>query len=62
MVAKSILELLETNKPNANQFDFLNKKGIRQPKSVCPISLHFGQEGGKPNPDVARHPPLHSNS
>mgnify|MGYP003625403253 CR=1 FL=1 len=62
MVAKSILELLETNKPNANQFDFLNKKGIRQPKSVCPDSLHHDQEGGKPNPDVARHPPLHSNS
>jgi len=61
-VAKSILELLETNKPNANQFDFLNKKGIRQPKSVCPDSLHHDQEGGKPNPDVARHPPLHSNS
>ena len=62
MVAKSILELLETNKPNANQFDFLNKKGIRQPKSVCPDSLHHDQEGGKPNPDVARHPPLHSNN
>ncbi len=61
-MAKSILELLETNKPNANQFDFLNKKGIRQPKSVCPDSLHHDQEGGKPNPDVARHPPLHSNS
>ena len=61
MVAKNILDLLD-NKPNANQFDFLNKKGIRQPKSVCPDSLHHDQEGGKPNPDVARHPPLHSNS
>ena len=61
MAAKNILDLLD-NKPNANQFDFLNKKGIRQPKSVCPDSLHHDQEGGKPNPDVARHPPLHSNS
>jgi len=61
MAEKSILDLLD-NKPNANQFDFLNKKGIRQPKSVCPDSLHHDQEGGKPNPDVARHPPLHSNS
>jgi hypothetical protein len=62
MVAKNILDLLD-NKPNANQFDFLNKKGIRQPKSVCPDSLHHNQENGvKPSSDVARHPPLHSNN
>ena len=62
MVAKNILELLD-NKPNANQFDFLNKKGIRQPKSVCPDSLHHNQENGvKPSSDVARHPPLHNSN
>ena len=63
MAEKNILEQLLDNKPNANQFDFLNKKGIRQPKSVCPDSLHHDQEnGGKPNPDVARHPPLHNSN
>ena len=62
MVAKNILELLD-NKPNANQFDFINKKGIRQPKSVCPDSLHHNQDnGGKPSSDVARHPPLHNSN
>jgi hypothetical protein len=49
MVAKSILELLD-NKPNANQFDFLNKKGI--PKKVCPeLSCQKKDYGGNPNSD-----------
>jgi len=56
MAEKNILDLLD-NKPNANQFDFLNKKGIRQPKSVCPDSLHQKEgKGGNLNPDVARLP------
>ena len=64
MVAKNILEQLLDNKPNANQFDFLNKKGTPPTtKKVCPDSLHHDQEnGGKPNPDVARHPPLHNSN
>ena len=50
MVAKNILELLEANKPNANQFDFLNKKGI--PKKVCPESSCQKKDyGGNPKPD-----------
>jgi len=53
MVAKNILELLD-NKPNANQFDFLNKKGIRHPKDVCPGLLHQKKNyGGNPNSDKA---------
>ena len=52
MVAKSILELLETNKPNANQFDFLNKKGTPQTiKKVCPNSHHQEKGGVKKLPD-----------
>ena len=54
MVAKSILEELLDNKPNANQFDFLNKKGIPPTtKRVCPDS-HYQREGGvKKLPDNA---------
>ncbi len=54
MVAKSILEQLLDNKPNANQFDFLNKKGIPPTtKRVCPDS-HYQREGGvKKLPDNA---------
>mgnify|MGYP003672961607 CR=1 FL=1 len=54
MVAKNILELLD-NKPNANQFDFLKKKGIPPTiKRVCPESHHQEVTGGK-LPDDAPH-------
>jgi len=53
MVAKNILELLD-NKPNANQFDFLNKKGIPPTtKRVCPDSHYQREEGVKKLPDNA---------
>ena len=54
MVAKSILEQLLDNKPNANQFDFLNKKGIPPTtKRVCPDSHSQREGGGKKLPDNA---------
>jgi hypothetical protein len=50
MAEKNILEQLLGNKPNANQFDFLNKKGI--PKKVCPESSCQKKDyGGNPKPD-----------
>ena len=63
MVAKNILEQLLDNKPNANQFDFLNKKGIPPTiERVCPDSLHQKEgKGGNLNPDAVRLPPPHSN-
>ena len=63
MAEKNILEQLLGNKPNANQFDFLNKKGIPPTiERVCPDSLHQKEgKGGNLNPDVARLDPPHSN-
>tara|TARA_R100001530_G_scaffold81156_1_gene56618 strand:+ start:124 stop:312 length:189 start_codon:yes stop_codon:yes gene_type:complete len=55
MVAKSILELLD-NKPNANQFDFLNKKGTPPViERVCPESHHQEETGGKLPDDAPRN-------
>lgn len=48
-ILKDLYKLLD-NKPNANQFDFLNKKGI--PKKVCPeLSCQKKDYGGNPNSD-----------
>ena len=55
MVAKNILDLLD-NKPNANQFDFLKKRGATPTalKVRPPMSCSNQDHGG--NPDSNKTP------
>ena len=50
MVAKNILDLLD-NKPNANQFDFLKKRGATPTalKVRPPMSCYNQDHGGTPD-------------
>jgi hypothetical protein len=53
-ILKDLYKLLD-NKPNANQFDFLKKKGTPPVIGrVCPESHHQEETGGK-LPDDAPH-------